>query len=182
MTTYDDGVSVPAAETTTEVARCVEDDLGWGLGVVFRRYQKAATEVMSDLPISPRGYQVLSLATQGEPRRQLTLAQDLGIDRTVMTYLLDDLEQAGLVERRPDPNDRRARLVSATDAGKELLCDVQRALDAAEEQVLGSLGETDRGAFRSLLQKLAVDADRVDHVAEPCQVMDDQRTGTKPDS
>jgi DNA-binding MarR family transcriptional regulator len=174
-----------ADEMAEAAGRCVEDDLGWGLGVVFRRYQKAATEAMSDLPISPRGYQVLSRATQGEPRRQLSLAHDLGIDRTVMTYLLDDLEQAGLVERRPDPNDRRARLVSATEAGNELLCDVQRALDAAEEQVLGALDQVDRAAFRTLLQKLAVDADRVDHVAEPCQVMDDvggQRTGTKPDS
>ena len=163
----------------------MEDDLGWGLGVVFRRYQKAATEVMSELPISPRGYQVLSLVIQGPPRRQLTLAQDLGIDRTVMTYLLDDLEQAGLVERRADPADRRARLVSATEAGKELLCTVQRGLDAAEEQVLCSLGEDERGAFRLLLQRIAVDADRIDPVAEPCQVMEDaagQRTGTKPDS
>ena len=35
-----------------------------------------------------------------------------------MTYLLDDLEQAGLIERRPEPADRRARRVVATDAGR----------------------------------------------------------------
>jgi DNA-binding MarR family transcriptional regulator len=170
-------VSVPATETV----RAVEDDLGWGLGVVFRRYHKAATEVMSGLPISPRGYQLLSLVIDKPPRRQLSLAQDLEIDRTVMTYLLDDLEQAGLVEREPDPMDRRARLVTVTEAGREMLCTVQRGLDEAEERVLGSLGEREREAFRILLQRLALDAD---DRAEPCVVMEDaaQRTGTNPDS
>src|SRR5204862_8339718 len=47
-------------------------------------------------------------AAQGVVRTQLALAQHLGVDRTVMTYLIDDLEAAKLIERRPDPTDRRA--------------------------------------------------------------------------
>ena len=70
-----------------------------------------------------RGYLVLAVAGQGEPKSQLALAQHLGVDRTAMTYLLDDLEAAGLVERRPDPADRRARRVTLTDAGQARRCE-----------------------------------------------------------
>jgi len=51
---------------------------------------------------------VLVAAARGNARNQLALAQQLGVDRTVMTYLIDDLERAGYVERRPDPADRRS--------------------------------------------------------------------------
>src|SRR6202041_1652272 len=96
------------------------DDLGWGLGMIFRAYVKAAHAAVADLPGGPRGYQVLSAAAQGNVGSQLALAQHLGVDRTVMTYLLDDFEAAGLIERRPDPADRRARRVVATDQGATL--------------------------------------------------------------
>ena len=92
------------------------DDLGWGLGVVFLAYVTAAHAAVADLPGGPRGYQILAAAARGVVGSQLALAQQLGVDRTVMTYLLDDLEAAGLIERRPDPTDRRARHVVATTA------------------------------------------------------------------
>jgi DNA-binding MarR family transcriptional regulator len=151
--------------------RC-EDDLGWALGVVFRRYDLAAKDVLADVPGGPRGYQVLTRASAQAPPRQLTLAQDLGIDRTVMTYLLDDLEKAGLVERNPDPADRRARLVSVTPGGVALVDRVQDGLQAAEAEVLGRLPENDRAVFRSMLQRV-VDADPASQNANRCAVVDE---------
>src|SRR5580692_8946995 len=106
------------------------DDLGWGLGTVFRAYVKAAHEAVADLPGGPRGYQVLAAAAQGTVGSQLALAQHLGVDRTVMTYLLDDLEAAGLIERRPDPSDRRARRLVATPHGRATLTRLDQQLRA----------------------------------------------------
>nr|WP_239028899.1 MarR family winged helix-turn-helix transcriptional regulator [Pseudonocardia acidicola] len=125
------------------------------MGVVFRSYRRAASHVMDDLPGGPRGYQVLAAAGRENARTQLALAQQLGVDRTVMTYLIDDLERAGLVERRPDPADRRARQILLTGAGRERLCALERDLRAAEQQVLEPLDETDRAALRHLLRRLA---------------------------
>src|ERR1700727_324059 len=85
------------------------DDLGWGLAVVFRAYVKAADAVTDGIPGGHRGYQVLVAAARDESGSQAALAQRLGIDRTVMTYLLDDLEAADLVARQPDPLDPRPR-------------------------------------------------------------------------
>lgn len=149
----------------------MSNDLGWALGVVFRSYLKAANAAFADVPGGPRGYQVLAAATRGEPGSQLELAHHLGVDRTVMTYLLDDLEGAGLIERRPDPADRRARLITVTTPGCDLLSDLDRRLRTAERQVLTGLdSEEDRQAFRALLRQLATHADAADPVHDACDL------------
>src|ERR1700726_1619631 len=101
------------------------EELGWGLAVVFRGYVKAADAVTEGLPGGHRGYQVVSAAVRDEPGSQAALATRLGIDRTVMTYLLDDLEKADLVARQPDPLDRRSRRIVATEHGRDVLGDLE---------------------------------------------------------
>src|SRR5262245_58545140 len=162
MTPYDGGVTVPAGEPAAAEERCVENDLGWALGLLLRPYQQIAGQALGDVPGGPRGYQVLTLASQLGPRRQLSLAQELGIDRTVMTYLLDDLEAAGLVERRADPADRRARLIAVTDNGESTIDRVKGCLVSAEDLLLGALSESERATFRSMLLRVAVRAGACD--------------------
>ena len=149
------------------------DDLGWGLGMIFRAYVKAAHAAVADLPGGPRGYQVLSAAAQGTVGSQLALAQHLGVDRTVMTYLLDDLEAAGLIERRPDPADRRARRVVATQKGSELLTSLNDRLRAAEAHLLAPLGADARDSFRAQVRLLATQLDAVDPPDSPCDLADE---------
>ena len=135
----------------------LSQDLGWALGVLSRCYLKAVTVTFAAVPGGPRGYRVLAAAARDEHGSQLALAHHLGVDRTVMTYLLDSLAEAGLIERRPDPADRRARRIVATAPGRALLGRLGEQLRAAEDQVLAGLdSDTDRQAFRALLQQLAV--------------------------
>lgn len=149
------------------------DDLGWGLGMIFRAYVKAAHAAVADLPGGPRGYQVLSAAAQGTVASQLALAQHLGVDRTVMTYLLDDLEAAGLIERHPDPADRRARRIVATQKGNELLTSLNDRLRAAEAHLLAPLGAETRATFRAQVRLLATQLDAVDPPDSPCDLADE---------
>jgi DNA-binding MarR family transcriptional regulator len=159
----------PDAETCT-----LSNDLGWALGTVFRGYVKATHEALGGLPGGPRGYQVLATAAQDEHGSQLALAQRLGVDRTVMTYLLDDLEAAGLIERRPDPADRRARRIVATSHGRTTLTHLDQQLRAAEEQLLSGLdGEEDRQVFRRLLRRLAVQASAGEPARTACEAAAD---------
>jgi DNA-binding MarR family transcriptional regulator len=148
------------------------DDLGWGLGVLFRAYVAAAEATLSDLPGGPRGYQVLAAAVQGTVASQLALAQHLAIDRTVMTYLLDDLERAGLVERRPDPADRRARQVVATEKGRDLLVALDAGLRSAEDHLLAPLDDQARETFRGQLRLLATRLNSFDPLDSPCALVD----------
>jgi DNA-binding MarR family transcriptional regulator len=139
-------------------------DLGWGLAVVFRAYVKAADAATAGMPGGHRGYQVLCAAARDEPGSQAAMAQRLGIDRTVMTYLLDDLEAAKLVERQPDPADRRSRRVAATAHGREAL---------AEQHLLAGLGPEDQAAFRKLLGALAARVNDLDPILTACEAVED---------
>lgn len=156
---------------SAELDGCVHalrEDLGWGLGVAFRAYVKKAGAVMQRLPGGPRSYQVLRVAGQDRPRTQLALAAQLGIDRTVMTHLLDSLQSAQLITREQDPHDRRARQVMITRKGAKLLADIDRRLARAEADLLAPLDPDEQAAFRALLRRVATHADATDPSPEPC--------------
>jgi DNA-binding MarR family transcriptional regulator len=158
-------------------------DLGWGLGMVFRAYVTAAHSAVADLPGGPRGYQVLSAAARGTVVSQLALAQDLGVDRTVMTYLLDDLEAAGLIRRVPDPADRRARRVVATKGGTQLLATLDHRLREVEAHLLAPLDDGAREAFRSQVRLLATRINVLDPPANACALaeqVDAERPSRQP--
>jgi DNA-binding MarR family transcriptional regulator len=146
------------------------NDLGWGLGMIFRAYVKAAHAAVADLPGGTRGYQILSAAAQGAVGSQLALAQHLGVDRTVMTYLLDDLEAASLIERRPVPADRRARRIVATQLGTELLATLNDRLRAAEAHLLAPLDHDACETFRGQVRLLATEVDALDPLDSPCEL------------
>ncbi|ALE75518.1 MarR family transcriptional regulator [Pseudonocardia sp. EC080610-09] len=133
----------------------VECDLAWALGRVARDHATAVQCVIGDLPGGQRGFQVLATAAGDGPSTQLALARKLGVDRTVMTYLLDEIQEAGLVERRPDPADRRARRVVLTDAGRARLCDTEAALREAEARILAPLSGEEQSVLRTLLRRVA---------------------------
>lgn len=147
----------------------VEADLGWALHQVTRAHIKIVEQVLSGIPGGPRGYQVLAAAEEGTPT-QLALARKLGLDRTVMTYLLDELVTEGLVERRPDPADRRARQIHLTVAGRAQLCDLERRLREVEEHLLAPLEAAERDQLRELLARLAT---TVQVEGNACQVAED---------
>ncbi|HEY2519737.1 MAG TPA: MarR family transcriptional regulator [Streptosporangiaceae bacterium] len=152
------------------MATNLEGDLGWMLGVVFRAYIKASEHALRDLPGGPRGYQVLTAAVGERPRNQGAIAEDLGIDRTVLTYLIDDLEKLDLVARQPDPGDRRSRLVVATDEGRATWQRLQDELRRVEAHVLSPLPAADTAEFKTLLSQLACRAQSLDPLADLCQV------------
>jgi DNA-binding MarR family transcriptional regulator len=103
--------------------------------------------------ITPRWYWVLSKATTAE-LTQIVLADLCGLDKTTMVSTLDDLEVAGLAERRPASNDRRARVVSVTRNGQRLVRKAESIVDAVYADVLGELPAREREAFVSGLARL----------------------------
>jgi DNA-binding MarR family transcriptional regulator len=138
----------------------LETDLGWAIRLVSTAFSRVATDSVADLPGGPRGYLVLVALAGGEPPTQLALAREVSLDRTVITYLLDDLEAHQLVTRRPDPRDRRARLVLITDTGRTRLRQVRQSLTAAEARLLADLNGDESQQLRTLLSRVARTAKR----------------------
>ncbi|MER6210940.1 MarR family winged helix-turn-helix transcriptional regulator [Streptomyces sp. NPDC001073] len=153
--------SMSEKKTSGETADLALDtDLGWAIRMVSSAFRRVATESVADLPGGARAYLVLVALAGGEPPSQLALAKTVSLDRTVMTYLLDDLEAHELVTRRPDPRDRRARQVLITDTGRTRLDQVRRSLAAAEARLLTDLDDHDALQLRTLLSRVAQTAQR----------------------
>jgi DNA-binding MarR family transcriptional regulator len=148
-------------------------DLGWLLGQTLRSYMRMADEAGKDIPGGMRGYQVLTVASNGCMSTQLGIARELGLDRTVMTHLVDDLEGAGLIQRTAVPGDRRAKQVTVTDAGRERYAQVRDLLIRAEDHLLRELSQDERHSLRSLLRQVAGHKDIT--VAGMCEVAEDLR-------
>jgi len=107
----------------------------------------AELPVLAGHGISMWGYIVLNALEDGPARTQAALAQAIGADKTRIIATLDELQQAGLITREPDPDDRRVRLLSITQAGRQVQAAAQAAIQANEDRVLSSLPPADRQAF-----------------------------------
>ena len=94
--------------------------------------QALATERLEPLGLSPRAWGVLSTVVESGPQTQIELATATATDRTAMVYLLDELEGRGLVERRPNPDDRRRAAAGLAKQADTMLT----PLDAAERHQL----------------------------------------------
>jgi DNA-binding MarR family transcriptional regulator len=98
---------------------------------------------------------MLSHLAAAEGRSQQALSIALGIHRSAVVALVDDLEDRGLAERRRDPADRRAYTLYLTPPGRELLAELERTADEEEAELLGALEATERSQLISLLQRVA---------------------------
>lgn len=111
-------------------------------------------QVIAHLELVPRHFGVLVLLSESGALRQKTIAADLRLDRTTVTYLVDDLEARGWLERGCDPDDRRAHAVHLTPAGEDALADLRPRMRSAEGDFLAPLSTQECDQLRALLNRL----------------------------
>src|SRR5919201_3969687 len=135
---------------------------------VAHRLEEAQDEFFAALGLKPGWPDVLAaLRRAGEPYRltPTRLALDALISTAGMTNRLDRLEQAGLVRRRPDPDDRRGILVELTAKGRELADAAVDAHRGLSKRLLGGLDTRERAQLDQLLRKLLTPLDRPEEAA-----------------
>jgi len=104
--------------------------------------------------ISMWGYIVLTALVEQPVRTQAALAQAINADKSRIISVLDELQERGLIHRKPDETDRRVHLLSLTPAGDRLRRAVEAGIRRQEEQVLAVLPAGDRDAFLGSLKAL----------------------------
>jgi MarR family transcriptional regulator, transcriptional regulator for hemolysin len=112
------------------------------------------TASLAEIGLTPRGYCVLDHALGGE-LTQIELARLGDMDKTTMVVTMDELEAAGLAERKPSPADRRARIVVVTEEGKRVAAAGRQIVDRVHDDVLRALPEAEQAALVSALTRLA---------------------------
>ena len=125
------------------------------IGAVVARYHAEYEEAAAEHALTGAQARLLSLLSL-EPLPMRKLAQRLRCEPSNVTGIVDRLESRGLVERRPDPADRRVKLAAATDEGRQVARSLRESLRFAREPLAG-LSEDERLALRDLLRRMLAD-------------------------
>jgi DNA-binding MarR family transcriptional regulator len=122
------------------------------IGDVVARFYADYEEAAGEHTLTGAQARLLSLLSL-EPLPMRKLAQKLKCEPSNVTGIVDRLESRGLVERRPDPADRRVKLAAATDEGRRVAGELRDGLRFAREPLAG-LTEEERLVLRGLLRRM----------------------------
>lgn len=131
-------------------------------GQLFFRLWRAShtrtAEMLDSIDLTPALFALLNVLGAREGAIQQQLSSDMGIDPSAMVKLINELEEAGLAERRRRPGDRRAWEVSITPKGRRSLQRARQLVAQVEDEVLGGLTAADRRQLLMLLRRVLVSA------------------------
>jgi DNA-binding MarR family transcriptional regulator len=124
---------------------------------VARTQRRQWREVLAPWDLSPHQARALRVVCAGDDVRLSDLAEALHIAPRSATEVADGLQERGLVERAPDPGDRRAVLLRPTAEGRRVRGEVDRARAAGSDQLFARLSADDRSTLARLLRALTDD-------------------------
>ncbi|MEV1144783.1 MarR family winged helix-turn-helix transcriptional regulator [Micromonospora sp. NPDC049799] len=116
----------------------------------IRHYQDVE---IAELGLTPAAARALHQLDPDRPLPARDLAEQLRCDRSNVTALVDKLEQAGLVERRVDPADRRQKTLVVTDAGRRTRARVHKVM--SDSRLLAGLTTDELATLRELVWKVS---------------------------
>lgn len=120
-----------------------------------RSLTRAELPILEAHGVTMWAYAVLTALRDNEASSQASLADAIGADRTRIIAVLDDLQNRKLINRQPDPVDRRSNLLSLTASGRKTVTAAQKAIQDNEKQILAGVPSSDRDAFLRVLRHLA---------------------------
>jgi DNA-binding MarR family transcriptional regulator len=134
-----------------------EADFAYLLVQLGARQAQEFAERLAPLGLEPRHAGALFRLAATEGLSQQAIGDLIGLNPTRMVFLIDELEQLGLVERRKNPADRRSYALYLTGKGREKMRDIRESRIEHQEQLGASLTEAERVQLTSLLRRLAAE-------------------------
>jgi DNA-binding MarR family transcriptional regulator len=139
--------------TTPSADAPVTEFAGQLLFRLWRASHVRASDALETVGLTPALFALLNVVGAREGAIQQELGAVMGIDRTTMVALIDQLESAGLAQRRPSPKDRRAREIVITSKGRRVLGRARQLISQAEDDVLAGLATEERRELLTLLRR-----------------------------
>lgn len=137
-----------------ELPAALSERLGFLLGRAHSEHRVMAGRAFASLGLGVKEFGALSILVEEGPLSQQRLGERQGVDRTTMVAVVDALGRKELVQRRRDPEDRRAYSLHATPAGRLMLRRAGRAAKQAECEFLAPIAAADRRRLKDLLRQL----------------------------
>lgn len=130
--------------------------IGFMLSKVGAAVAEKFHDLVGEFGLVPRQFFVLNLISQHEGESQQAIAESIGVAKSQMVAVVDELEQKKLLERRTNPNDRRQHALYLTKAGLKLRDKTLGAAVELEDYLRSALSEDEADVLVSALRKLAV--------------------------
>jgi len=133
-------------------------DFGFLLKDLTRLYVLRFEQRASAISLTLTQCRALAQLEKNEGTSQARLAELTDVDPMTMVRILDHMETDNLIERRPDPEDRRARRLYLTDKGKPLVGEMWRLAELTRAEMFSNISKEDRQVFLRVLRQLHVNA------------------------
>jgi len=130
------------------------EQLAWEIGETAHTLRRAFDRKAGTLGVTRAQWRVLAHLGRGPGQRQVELADRMDIEPITLCRIVDRLEEAGLVDRRRDPNDRRAWQLFLTATAEPLLERLHALADQLQEEAFAGLGEASVSAMRAALAQV----------------------------
>ena len=139
----------------------MRDQFPFAVARVTRRWRKMLDERLKDLGgTQARWSTMVYLEKGGEGLTQRELASLMAIENPTLVRLLDSLEQQNLIERRPCPNDRRARRLHLTNAGRAFMDDLSERAEVLREEMLEGISDKEIECTVKVFHKILENAEK----------------------
>ena len=128
----------------------VEDCISFMIGKAAQQVTRRARELLAPFGVTPVQYAVLKVLSDAEALSGAEIGKRMVLDSASITGVVDRLESLGLVRRMPNPNDRRALLIAATDQARQILPELDTQMDRLNAEAAAILKTDEDRFFREL--------------------------------
>jgi DNA-binding MarR family transcriptional regulator len=118
------------------------------------RLRKCLSDEMAKVGLQLPQMGLMIILAKSGPMNQISLGDQMTIDKATMVKVLDAMEKTGIVRRKPDPGDRRVKLVELTPKGRALMPKMAHMREQIEAQFLSPLTKAEAAELRRLISKL----------------------------
>lgn len=132
----------------------LEHQVGYWLRRAYQRHMAIFAGIMSDLDLTSMQFAALVKLHELKAVSQTELGRLTGMDRATISGVVARLKRRNLVLYKPDPLDRRSRIIALTPAGETLLHEAMERIGRVTEQTLEPIGAAERDSLRAILQKM----------------------------
>lgn len=143
-----------AGQTQTAAPAALFESVGFLLSLLGAESRRRFVDALGAHDLRLSQYGALMVLAETGPIPQQRLARSIDMDPRNVVPVVDSLEQRGLVQRRPDPIDRRRHQVGLTPAGQQFFEGVREGARRVEGEMLAGLSETQRSTLLDLLARL----------------------------
>lgn len=157
-------MSLSAQDARDRADTAYQRTFGFMLKDVTQRYVARFEQHARAMSLTLADCRTLVLLERHEGESQATVARLVNLQPMAMVRLLDRMERDGLLQRRPDPEDRRARRLYLTRKARPLLSEIRRLAELTRDELFMGIAATQRDTFMRVLEQLQRNGNELEQI------------------